>query len=88
MNWSTAQRHITGLYALGCCLRNNYKSLTAAWPTKNRSRRCAPLPQAQVPQAQVCDFSPAHLGRGSMLRIALLPAPNIRDNRTGKRHIA
>ena len=25
----------------------------------------------------LCGFAPAHLGQGSMLRIALLPAPNV-----------
>jgi hypothetical protein len=47
-----------------------------AWPTENRSRGYAPL----------CGFLPAHLGRGSMLRIALLPAPNVAYNRNVMRN--
>jgi hypothetical protein len=29
----------------------------------------------------LCGFAPAHLGQGPMLRIALLPAPNVVNSR-------
>jgi hypothetical protein len=34
----------------------------------------------------LCGFSPPHLGRGSMLRIALLPAPNVVNSRNVMRN--
>jgi hypothetical protein len=34
----------------------------------------------------LCGFAPAHLGQGSMLRIALLPAPNVVNSRNVRRN--
>jgi hypothetical protein len=57
-----------------------YKDSTLRLTNGNCSPPCSGGSGYEKPQSglrPLCGFSPPHLGQGSMLRIALLPAPNV-----------